>query len=166
MESTDNLRWPTDADVERAFIERPVYGNLSQERIRILLGAIDERMHTEHIKGEKPIFDYDALQVEHILPQTWRTHWPVTGIDGTTRLLAEQERDRVVNRFGNLTLVTAPLNPAMSNGAWSVKREALREHSSLRLNAAVISQETWDEQRIGSRARGLAEVACRVWRAP
>lgn len=166
VDLSDNLRWPTDVEVEQAFLERPLYINLSQERIRLLLGAIDERLHSENVKGEKPSFRYEALQIEHILPQNWRPHWPVTTSDPTARVLAEQERDLNVHRLGNLTLVTAPLNPSMSNAAWPAKRQALREHSSLRLNTAVVSEEIWDEKRIESRARALAAVACRVWPGP
>jgi hypothetical protein len=159
----ESLRWPNDEDIEQAFVARSMYGNLAQDRLRLLLGAIDERMHVEHVKGERPRFDYESLEIEHLLPQAWRTNWQVKGVDAAATLLAEQERDRVINRIGNLSLVTAPLNPAMSNAAWSTKREALKEHSNLRLNAIVLPLDAWDERSIEHRARSLAAVACRVW---
>lgn len=163
---SDNLTWPTDDDVEHALLTRPFYNNLTQERIRMLLGAIDRQLHLEHPKGEHPQFDYDKLQIEHILPQAWQTYWPVSADDEAAKLLAEQERERVVNRLGNLTLVTGPLNIPMSNGPWTDKRAALDEHSNLRLNAGLKAVESWDEAAIEARARTLAEVACRVWPRP
>jgi hypothetical protein len=106
-----------------------------------------------------------GLQIEHILPQMWRTNWPVTGKDQAARVILERERDLVVNRLGNLTLVTAPLNPLMSNSAWPVKREALGQHSKLELNAMVLSLDEWNEMTIRDRAGSLAKVACRLWPA-
>lgn len=163
---TDNLMWPTDEEIETAFVNRPFYGNLTQERICMLLGAIDRQMHLDHPKGEHPTFDYDALQIEHILPRTWMSHWPVLVCDDAERMLLEQERDRVKNRMGNLTLVTGPLNVPMSNGPWPGKRAALAEHSTLRLNAGLFTLDTWDEAAIEKRARDLAAVARKVWPRP
>jgi hypothetical protein len=160
---TASLRWPTDEDIETAFATRSIYGTLAQDRIRLLLGAIDERLQLDRKHGERPIFNYDVLQIEHILPQTWRTHWPVSGKDQAATLLLEKEREQNVDRLGNLTLVTAPLNPVLSNSAWPMKREALREHSKLELNAMVVSLAEWNEAIILDRARSLAKVACRLW---
>jgi hypothetical protein len=157
------LRWPTDDEVTQSFSSRAMYGTLTQDRLRMLLGAIDKWMQVEHLKGERPNFNYDALQIEHLLPQEWRMNWPVTGSDEAARLLAEQVRDRAFNRIGNLTLVTDRLNPAMSNAAWAMKREALRDHSKLELNAEVISLPSWDESAMEKRALRLAAVACLVW---
>lgn len=163
---TDHLTWPTDDEVEWAFVNRPFYDNLTQERIRMLLGAMDLQMHLDHPKGEHPRFDYEALQIEHILPRTWRPHWLVSAEDEAERVLLEQERDRAKHRIGNLTLVTGPLNIPMSNGPWPDKRAALAEHSNLRLNAGLSSLDYWDEAAMGTRARDLAAVARRVWPRP
>lgn len=35
---SDNLTWPTEGEVEQALLTRPFYNNLTQERIRMLLG--------------------------------------------------------------------------------------------------------------------------------
>lgn len=163
---TDNLTWPTDEEVEWAFVNRLFYDNLTQERIRMVLGAIDLKLHLDHPKGEHPTFDYDTLQIEHVLPRTWRPYWPVEADDEAQRTLLEQERERAKNRIGNLTLVTGPLNIPMSNGPWADKRAALADHSNLRLNAGLSALEGWDEDAIEKRARKLAEVACRVWPRP
>lgn len=160
---TDNLTWPTDADVEWAFVNRQFYDNVTQERIRMLLGAIDRQLHLDHPKGEHPTFDYEALQIEHILPYKWQTHWGVLADDEAARMLREQERERAKNHIGNLTLLTQPLNGSLSNDPWSLKRPALDEHSNLRLNAGLKAVDAWDEAAIETRAKALAEVACRVW---
>jgi hypothetical protein len=163
---TGTLGWPTDDELDWAFVNRKFYNNLSQERLRMLLGAIDLQMHLDHPKGEHPKFDYDTLQIEHIFPQTWRDYWPLAVDDQAKRTLLAQERDRARDRIGNLTLVTGSLNSPMSNGAWSDKRKAIAEHSNLRLNAGLPELETWDENAIEMRARDLAAVARRVWPRP
>lgn len=162
----DNLTWPTDDEVEWAFVNRQFYDNVTQERIRILLGAIDRQLHLDHPKGEHPTFDYNALQVEHILPQSWSTYWPMETGDDAERTLLGQERDRAKNRIGNLTLVTGPLNIPMSNGPWVDKRPALDAHSNLRLNAHLKTIDVWDEAAIEIRAKQLATIACQVWPKP
>lgn len=161
-----NLTWPTDDEVLTAFVDRPFYDNLTQERIRMILGAIDHQMHLDHPKGEHPVFNYDSLQIEHLLPQKWRAHWPIECDDDAERALLEMERDRVRNRLGNLTLITGPLNIPMSNGPWSDKRLAIAQHSNLQLNAGLDAVESWDEDRIADRAKSLAAVAIRVWARP
>jgi hypothetical protein len=130
----------------------------------MILGALDERLHDEHRLGEHPNFNYDILQIEHVMPQSWTTHWPLPP-DGDPVELAER-RERAVHCIGNLTLVTAPLNPSLSNGPWQDKKGALRQHSALRLNAEIVDEPGWDEVGIEKRGRQLAELACRVWPRP
>jgi hypothetical protein len=143
-----------------------MYAQLSQERIRLVLGALDVQLQQDRVKGEQASFDYDRLQIEHLMPRSWDTHWPVSETDLAQRELAEQKRRGTVDRIGNLTLLAAPLNASVSNGPWDRKREALREHSQLVLNALVVDLDSWDEGAIEARARMLADVACREWAKP
>ena len=163
---SDNLTWPTDQDVENAFLTREFYNNVSQERIRMLLGAIDAHMHGEHPRGEMPKFNYDVLHIEHLLPQTWQSNWPVIADNDSQKSAREQQRERVKNRLGNLTLLTGPLNMSVSNGPWSEKRPQVAAHSNLRLNALFTKPIDWDEAAIDTRAKTLAAVACRIWPRP
>ena len=115
LEDAHGSAWVTDDQIEHAFVSRTFYGVVGQERLRLILGAIDYQLHVEHPKGEHPVFDYDALQIEHILPRSWSQSWSIQYDNEAMGTLRAQERDRAVNRIGNLTLVTTPLNPAMSN---------------------------------------------------
>lgn len=160
--------WPTDNDIYDAFATRKFYDNVAQYVIKLLLAGIEEQMRAETPKVEKAVVAYDELTIEHLLPQTWRTHWPVHG-DGAERVVAEQERDLHTDRIGNLTLINGSLNSSQSNKTWDSKRAELERFSSLRLNADLVQNpawSTWSETTITLRAAALAEVACRVWSRP
>lgn len=165
-DSPNSLAWPDDAAIGQAFATTTYYGNFTQERIRLLLGSIDAQMRVENTKTEPAVFDYETLQIEHLMPRAWPEHWPLSsdaGLGEADRALATVERHAVVHRIGNLTLVTSTFNQAVSNGAWTLKRPELAAQSALQLNGPVAGQHTWDEATIAARAADLAAVACRVW---
>ncbi len=165
-DSPNSLAWPDDAAIGQAFATTTYYGNFTQERIRLLLGSIDAQMRVENKKTEPAVFDYETLQIEHLMPRAWPEHWPLSndaGLGEADRALAAAERHAVVHRIGNLTLVTSTFNQAVSNGAWTLKRPELAAQSALQLNGPVAGQHTWDEATIAARAADLAAVACRVW---
>ncbi len=158
--------WPTDSEVVEAFRDKRFYNSLRQDRIRLILGAVDWQLREENSGAEPAEFDYGKLEIEHVMPQKWRSHWPLEVEDDAQRELAAQQRDSVVHRMGNLTLVTARFNKDVSNLSWDVKRPELAKQSILLLNKTVSGADAWDETVIEKRARQLAAVACRVWPRP
>lgn len=103
-----------------------------------------------------------GLTVEHVLPRTWRDHWPVPDD-------AELRRDRElhIDRLGNLTLVTGRLNSSASNGPWEAKRNGLNAHSALFINRPLVDHHgMWDEGSIDSRSKDLADHILRAWPGP
>ena len=165
-DAPNSLAWPTDDEVSAAFDASRYYGAFTQERIRLLLGAIDQQLRQENKKTESAVFDYDSLQIEHLLPRGWRDHWPLpaeVAADEAARALAEAARDAAKHRLGNLTLVTSTFNQSVSNFAWAVKRPELAAQSSLQLNVPIAAIDNWAENRISERAVTLAETACRIW---
>ena len=161
--------WPSDAKFEAEWLTRPLYGNLRRERLVMILRALEEALRAKKTKMEPTSVDFSTLQVEHVMPTSWQSHWPLPEGD---RAELEAERSAHLNRIGNLTLVSSALNPTLSNAAWNhdnpkkSKRAALDEHSALLLNKALVKYESWDEVRIGKRARALFEVAIGIWPAP
>lgn len=162
--------WPTNEELAARFRSSVYYGygGIAQYRLRLLLGAVDERLYREdHHKGE-PVksIEYDNLQIEHILPISWKEHWPVDAADQGEKIIFESERSDCVHRIGNLTLVSSRLNPAMSNASWEEKRPELRKHSHLRLNARLCEEADWNEKAIRTRGEWLAGVVSRIWAGP
>lgn len=169
------LGWPTDSDVEDAFLTRRFYGGLAGFRIALLLGALDHHLRTEDPNEPDAVIPYDGLQIEHVMPQSWGAHWPVIDSGGApvpedandpAWLASSAERQRAVDRIGNLTLVTGTFNRGVSNRGWSVKRPEFEKQKSLVVNYDIAKSEVWDEDAIESRGRSLAAAAVRLWPAP
>ena len=72
----------------------------------------------------------------------------------------------MLNRFGNLTLLTKPLNSSVKNGPYNQKRKAYDDHSLLVLNREIIKNVDWSEDQIELRGRELFEVARDLWPYP
>lgn len=162
----NSLEWPTDEQIESAFQADRFYNRFTQERIRLILGAIDAQLQAENPKTESALFKYDELQIEHVMPQSWEQHWPLPDAVAAApvqKLLAQNERTAAVDRIGNLTLVTPTFNQNVSNLAWDLKAPEFQKQSKLQLNGPIGASTDWDELAITGRAAALAAVACRVW---
>lgn len=164
--SPNSLAWPSDDEITSAFTQDRFYGRFTQERIRLILGAIDAQMRVNNPKTEPAVFDYAQLQIEHLMPQRWELHWPLpAGVseDPAQRELATSERSAAVDRIGNLTLVTSAFNQGVSNLGWDQKRPELAAQSALQLNLPIATTEHWDEETITARGEALADIVCRIW---
>lgn len=159
-------RWPVDEQVRRQILERGMYGYISQPRIAMVLGAVEESLYTSKVEAlQVP----SGLSIEHVLPQTWEEHWPLPadlGVDEREAL--EAFRRSRINLLGNLTLTTLPLNSALSNSAWPVKQKELNKGSKLLLNARLIDEhpDVFDEAAIDARGAWLADRIVEIWPGP
>ena len=139
----DTLRWPSDAEFKEALMNRALYGTIRPERLTLILSALEEHRRAQSAKT--PQVALGAVQIEHVMPRSWKANWPLGGEDPVTATAA---RDRAVNTLGNLTLVTGPLNAAMSNAAWvgedlgRCKRGALDAHDVLFLRGSNMRAKT------------------------
>ncbi|MCW7546289.1 DUF262 domain-containing protein [Aurantimonas litoralis] len=166
------VRFPSDDEFRTEILRQPVYQNMGRkERIADLLWEIELATRTKYqVSGARPA----GLSIEHIMPQGWRTHWPLR--DGQSAPDPGQPvldhtiadaiglREGLLNTLGNLTLVPVPLNSQLSNGSWITKKPGL-EDALLALNAELVKLENWDEAAIRSRANDLADRAIQIWPA-
>lgn len=154
-------RWPSDKEFEAAWIRNPVYSWLKQDRVRMVLSAIDMQLMT---KKQERLHIVDDLSIEHVLPVDWSA-WPpptaVVAAEGEES--SEDRRNRLKHSFGNLTLLTQSLNSSVSNGPYLGKRDQITAQSNLRLNAYFQKVENWDESGIIARGGVLFETAKEIW---
>jgi hypothetical protein len=169
---SDTDRWPDDAEWGNAWMGRDQYKGARQPRLRFLFESIELAKRTDmnediEIKSE--------LTIEHIMPQGWQDNWPILGFEHLDEgdrnrdldyLTKQTERAVAINKIGNLTLLTGPLNTSVSNGPYSVKLPAVRSHSSLALNRELNNFDEWDETSISDRGRSLFKCACQIWQGP
>ena len=167
--------WPSDEMFSHAWITGPAYGGLNNQKLTYILGELNQTYLTSKHEALK----LPALSVEHLMPQSWREKWLMS--DGSPGLSIEQlveagkenaaagqteQRDRLVQTFGNLTIVTQPLNSALSNGEWNVKRPALLEGSLLPINSHLHNKSEWTEDSIKERGKELLRRAQNLWPKP
>src|SRR5690606_24566911 len=169
----DHRQWPRDAEFRAALEQDPLYSRLYRHRVRVLLEALEDELRTDHTEQlTAPVGEQlsKKLTIEHVMPQSWRDNWPPLEDDPSEG----EERDELVHTLGNLTLVTARLNPALGNMPWQDKRQWLAKHSLLRLTHGTLLNppsstdrddwaDRWDEHRIRSRGSHLASLALRIW---
>jgi hypothetical protein len=166
-------QWPTDAEFRAALEQDPLYSRLYRHRVRVLLEALEDELRTDHTEQlTAPVGEHvgTKLTIEHVMPQSWRDNWPPLEDDP----LEGADRDELVHTLGNLTLVTARLNPALGNMAWQDKRQWLGKHSLLRLTHGTLLNppptvdagdwaDGWDENHIRSRGSYLASLSLHIW---
>ena len=159
--------WPNDTTFARAWLSQPVYRNIKSRRVEMILSAINARLHSAK---QEPVTFEGTLTVEHVLPIAWAApDWPDPPShpdpeDGEET--AEELRNRLLHTFGNLTLLTQPLNSSVSNGPYEKKRTEITKHSLSRLNAWFQTEAEWNESKIQERGKVLLETAKDAWPRP
>lgn len=169
--------WPTDAEIVETAISRPVGTEIRTPALRLILERLELTLRSN--KAESDVIG-SGLQVEHVLPQTWATHWTLDGTVIPWNVaqypwqakddLADfadpiRARNAVLQTLGNLTLLNQYLNPAASNGPLETKLEEYK-HSVLRLNRYFDNRASWDEETIRDRGKILGTMLCDIWPRP
>jgi hypothetical protein len=159
--------WPSDEVFHRNWIGRQFYGYFRRDRVLMILQALEHRYQSRNGKAEPLMsFDWSQLQIEHIMPQSWETHWPLPGN------IAVDERRANIQGIGNLTLVSKKLNPTLSNGPWLDldaerlgKRSGLHAHTMLMINRKLLDshKDKWSDETISVRAAQLFADARNIW---
>ena len=117
-----------------------------QKSARYLLRKLElARRSTEEID----IAEASCVHVEHIYPRSPRdSQWP--------------RHKQVVNRLGNLTLLSRKLNQSVKNAGFEEKREAYRT-SELMLTRELADVPEWNTDTIDARQLTLAREARDIW---
>ena len=171
--SGESTEWPSDEMFSQAWTTGHAYQALNNPKIVYIykrLNALAANRKHEDITIDGP------LTVEHLMPQKWIDNWPLPsgrkGLNWLSRDLADADdpdlvatrlRDSLVQTFGNLTIITQPLNSSVSHSAWKVKKPKLMKASLLPINSALADLDDWDEKTIRERGKRLLKVALRIW---
>ena len=177
-------RWPRDDEFLRAWLLAPAHDRFGDVgKIRMVLGEIENALRSA--RSEEPFVpEVGALDVDHIMPDKWYSHWRLNGEIITVqeassafmaaigmeqpdpRIESINRREKLKATIGNLTLVHYGINRSLQNGPFAEKRETLFAESNLHLNRTLMRAAEWDEAAIERRGSELFEVARTVWRGP
>lgn len=161
----ESTKFPTDAELLTAIFEQELYGRLAQKKVRAVLEALDAySMSTKSEAVAMPA----KLTIEHVMPQTWLTHWPLPDeakVDLMTEQKAKVRRSVMLNTLGNLTLITGKFNSSLQNAAWANKRPELLRYSKMNLTRYFHGKEAddWNEAAIRARTEHLFAQLLRIW---
>ena len=158
-------RWPSDDEIKLHLREANMYHNISAPRKQLLLRGVAQKMHEERQQDLTMAFSPNAvLTVEHVAPVGWERHWKKDLNFGDS----DEDRQRlngIVNRIGNLTIVTKALNSKLGNHPWPYKVGLLAD-DNLEMNKHLLNEmrgETWNEQEINHRSNIIADYVNKIW---
>ncbi|UDF28503.1 UNVERIFIED_ORG: DUF262 domain-containing HNH endonuclease family protein [Roseateles sp. XES5] len=175
-QKSDSGRFPKDDEFRRLLTSAPIYRTLGPAKTRALLSAVEQRKRGKFQETQELP---DGLSVEHIMPNVWRTHWPLmdglvpSDWDFSQALYSSLEdesasgqivrRNRLKDTIGNLTLVTPSFNSHVSNDAFDIKRKEFDDQSVLMMTRDFVKKAVWTEPEIEERGRAMASLACEIW---
>jgi hypothetical protein len=167
-QTAESTYWPDDDQIREQLKDFRIYRSIPRSRTRMILEALEDQARGyTRVRGgvAEQRCTRDSLTIEHVMPQSWEANWPVD--DGEL----PEERTRVIQYLGNLTLLTSKLNSRVSNGPWhgaDGKKAAIHAQSSLILNAVIESDygDVWTVDSIKRRNADLIERLIEIWPTP
>ena len=170
--------------------------SISDEKVRSALCEIDNKkatlvlfwMELKYRNDSKFKQDIISLRyeysLEHIMPQSWHTCWPVNNppvvdINGNTitdKNTAEEARQKSVYMIGNMTLLKGRLNASLRNYEIKRKMEGDGKHKGIEAYADLIvtrdvintytAEKIWAETQIRDRTKALSDNFLKIWPLP
>jgi alkylated DNA nucleotide flippase Atl1 len=148
----------SDAEIKTAAATMPFYLNGRPGQRALVLRWLDKSY------GSKEPVQYDAMTIEHVLPQTptpWWRHALSESLAGDETFA--ELHGSLVHTLGNLTLTG--YNATMSNKPFDVKKEQLHK-SGLAMNQEIALELHWGRVEISARAGHLAKRIADAWPGP
>ncbi|GAA1915487.1 DUF262 domain-containing protein [Nocardioides lentus] len=117
---------------------------------RYLLREIEQEMRfTEEMSVE----DTDRVHVEHIYPQTPdAARWP--------------NHAQVLNRLGNLSLLSRKLNTSIKNADFATKKKKAYATSEILMTKALMDYDDWSTDTINKRQIEMSKSVAAIWGFP
>jgi hypothetical protein len=171
-QNADATYWPDDSTVRTHLASSSIYNALTRSRLRMILEGIEDEIRNpakEKVATPQQWCERGLLQVEHVMPTSWKANWPLA-VDET-----EDARKERINRIGNLTLLTPTKNAAVSNGPWfgddpkKHKHALLKANTTFLMNSALVDKtddDGWTINQIDTRCKIMTDYFLRVWPTP
>jgi hypothetical protein len=139
------VKWPNRSEFETSLRDRDLYGSKITRYLLI--------EYNRSLPGDST--GVNGVEIEHILPQSMSTAWHAD-------FTSDQHR-QFLNRLGNLTLLTEPMNKDVSNGGYSKKRETYNGSKYAMTRKIAAENSAWTPIEIANRAEELIAWAVERW---
>lgn len=156
-------RQPTLEELKGSFLKQidPKFGKM----LLLALEDIDNKATTitpYNQRGSRVLRDVAFITVEHLMPQTWETNWP---LDANATNEERTKRATKIQTLGNLVLLDSITNSMISNNSWANKVQALQGYQKiLSLKTLVMDNPLiWDETTIDARSEALQRKVLLLW---
>ena len=142
----------SDESFRNAFSESSLKTTQSRNRrvVRYILFHLESQLSENDHDVES-----DRYSIEHVLPENPSEGWGHIGAD---------EVDRLVDRLGNMTLLTTVDNRKIGNAEFSAKRPVYSESDFQITRKLAEENAEWNAERIAARQKGMAKIATAIWR--
>ena len=100
-------------------------------------------------------YDSDTVSLEHVLPQNPENGWEE---------ISDESHAAMVDRLGNITLLTKSQNKALGNLSYEAKRTVYLESNFGITQKLGQENEIWNSERIATRQNWMATQASSIWR--
>ena len=180
--SSDTNIFPSDDLLKYSILNNKIYERSKSKFLSNLFLAIE--MSNRSRKQETIYISAESLTIEHVMPQGWHEHWEINNnfvkkqdleIANHAKLAEDNtngfyhlidQRNKLIQTLGNLTVLTSSLNPSVSNSSFEVKKKAIIEQSTLMVNRYFYDYDKWDEQSIKQRSESLYTIIKQIWCYP
>ncbi|MGI0132637.1 MAG: DUF262 domain-containing protein [Thermoplasmata archaeon] len=144
----------TRAQFEGTFRSETFLADSSTDYVKYLLWKYEGDVRVQsHPKEPLAISAQDIfsekVEVEHILARN--------------SPLPKEEKERYIDRLGNLALASKPANASMSDKPFIEKKTKYYSKSSFRMQQDLVVNATWGEPEIDRRTEALVQFAIRRW---
>jgi len=138
---------PNDSEFVPAFkVKRDMKPNVA----KYTLSQLEIFLRSRH---QMP-FKLDESSIEHIMPKN-SSQWKLSRYEKENFAI-------LLNRIGNLTLLSMPGNSSSSNKPFKNKKE-LYVRDGLKINSFILTCQKWGYEEIGKRQEILSDIAAKVW---
>ncbi len=144
--------YPEDAEFKAAFRDKELRTTYSRNKkvVRHILFKLEK-----YLSGIDHDFESAQYTIEHILPEKPDEAW---------NTFQEENIDKFIYRLGNMTLLEAALNREIGNCGYDKKIEKYRASQFLQTQAIAEHYNEWNESKVESRQKQLADKAAHIWR--
>jgi hypothetical protein len=144
--------YPDDIQFKAAFGAKELRTTNSRNKkvVRYILFEIERQCF-----GHDFDFESATYNLEHILPEHPSEVWAY---------IEESKQDSLIYRIGNMTPLETSRNRDLGNGDYPAKRRVYQQSDFQITKAIAEHYESWDEQKIDSRQKQLANIAAGIWK--